>query len=178
MTRMKSGVLAIGLGAAIIGTNVRPQAEAGEEGMGPLAILTGPRSQVKDAEVQVVRDQRALDAVWKEHVAGTGEEQDFAWLIGPQIDFDRAVVVATFAGESINCRGFQVVETRIEGETRTVRYDRSTFQTIGKGMPASPWALFVLPRFEGTTVMEVNTQGLIGQPPIWTERVRFDAAVD
>jgi hypothetical protein len=37
------------------------------------------------------------------------------------------------------------------------------------------YGLFIVPRHDGPLMLIENTQGLLGQPPIWTEQQRFEA---
>ena len=44
----------------------------------------------------------------------------------------------------------------------------------GGGERVTPYAIYVLPRLNKPVVIEMNTQDMIGQPPVWTEQARFD----
>lgn len=140
---------------------------------GPAVVITGPRSQLTRSHILLAPDQKIFDEAWKRHVDGTEEQKQFLWLTAPQIDFDKYQAIVIFGGATSNCRGYHVVETFRQDNERVIRYQRDSFQTAGGSIDASPWIVIVMPKVDGATVLEENTQGIIGGAPLWTRRGRF-----
>ncbi len=131
----------------------------------------GADSKIKEKGTEIITDQTAWAWLWEHHKAGgrLGGDLDI-----PAIDFERELVVAMFAGETWNSRGYYVYET-LQGDTQwTIRVDEYTYQTMsmdgtGGGEKVTPYGIFVLPRVEQSIVVEENVQGLLGKPPRWLQ---------
>jgi hypothetical protein len=96
----------------------------------------------------------------------------------PALDFDRYMVIAIATGASWNSDGIQFVSAEENADRILFRFDHWSYQTAGPdggGVRVAPFGFFVLPRSAKPIVVEENVQGLIGHPPKWKERARFDA---
>ncbi len=129
---------------------------------------TGADSGIKKASSRVVTDQAGWTALWAEHVVRSADERVSIKL--PEVDFENELVVAVFAGETFNSRGF-FVQDLLQGATRlTLRVDESTYQTDGPnggGVKVTPFGMFVLARTAAPIVLEENVQSLLGNQPLW-----------
>ncbi len=182
--RSRSKVL-LGLtgGALVAGGLALPvfgEGAADERGKVALAQWYGRESAVDYEAWVVARDQEALKRVWVAHYGpdAVGRAAQ-GWVQAPEVDFDRCMVVGVFNGERTNCNGERLVSVEEKGDHVLVRYDSITFQTmampgdVDEGDSSTPWGLFLVPWSDKTVVIEENTQGLIGGPPVWTERARI-----
>lgn len=135
---------------------------------------TGADSKIDEPRVVLVKDDRALQRVWMEHL--TGEV-----LVGiefPLVDFRNEVVLAVFGGKGWNSRGYRVVEILQGAQVYTVRIEKQSFQTAGGAVEASPFGIFVLPRSDRPIRVEQNVQNIIGEPPLWELNEGFDGGAE
>lgn len=129
---------------------------------------TGADSGIKKASSRLIADQSAWTALWAEHVKREASER--VNIKAPDVDFENEIVLAVFAGETWNSRGYYVHDI-LQGAARyTLRVDEVTFQTEGPdggGIKVTPYGIYVLPRTAATVVLEENVQSLLGKPPLW-----------
>ncbi len=160
------------LGVGAFALNVAPESAS----LKPCVSFNGAHSSIGTPRIEIIRDAAAWKALWVEH---RGDRVDTS-VYGPEapvIDFTRYDVIAVFSGEAWNCNGHFVVDVADLAETRRVRFDSHTFQTAGPGgggVKSRPYGIWVLPRTARPIVLEENVQGLIGHPPVWKERARFE----
>jgi hypothetical protein len=144
----------------------------------PLVSLHGARSSVAKLRYERITTKKDWDKLWSEHTAGSGAKNHVVHSSTPTIDFKRCMVVAVFSGPAWNCDGHYVKSTSDEGSFLRMRFDSYTYQTAGPdggGQRVRPFGIWVLPRSVKAIILEENTQGLIGKPPIWKERKRWPA---
>ncbi|MCE7974150.1 MAG: hypothetical protein DYG92_07485 [Leptolyngbya sp. PLA1] len=147
----------------------------------PAAVtIAGSYSTVTTPRVERITTPERWKEVWKEHIGDRAEKGALGWDRWPLIDFGRYMVVAVFAGTSINIEAWEVESVVELPDVLRVRYDAVSFQTASfggedKGSTTTSYGFFVLPRSERELVMEENVQGLIGKPPVWKEKHRFPA---
>jgi len=98
------------------------------------------------------------------------------------VNFDKCMVVAIFQGKSWNSNGVTCYSVQDQGDTVLFRFDEDTYQTMsaepggnGGGVNVTAYGIFVLPRTTKPLIIEENVQNVIGQPPNWKERAKFDA---
>lgn len=148
--------------------------------LAPYLSFTGAFSTIEDSRIVRITDEAAFKELWTEHMGDRIERNAREWDVIPQIDFTQCMVVARFRGDSWNCDGEFVVSMEDRGDDVLLRFDSATFQTSGfggdgGGIKVTPYGIWVLPRIAKPISIEENTQGLIGEPPIWTEKARFEA---
>jgi hypothetical protein len=151
---------------------------AGENvGTRPYVTLAGAHSRVEAAAYHRLLSPEELTAVWLEHVGvDPSRHSDYYNRAGvPLVDFDRCMVVAVFGGRCINSAGIHVVSLSEEKDRVLLRFDHRSYQSGAKGDRVMPFGFFFLPRSTKPLVLEENVQSLIGGPPKWKERARFDA---
>ncbi|MBL9001324.1 MAG: hypothetical protein JNK25_09335 [Phycisphaerae bacterium] len=161
---------------------VRPAAPIPKEWTGkpPLVTFSGSFSAERVRGITRPADQASWRDVWTRHQGERAEKDSFGEVIAPEIDWTNCMAVAIFEGLARNNRGLYVVGIEDQPERVLLRYDGRTYQTASfgdqpdRGNTVTPYGLFILPRSSKTLVIEENTQNLLGQPPIWTERARFD----
>lgn len=151
---------------------------AGPEGMPAVMTLTGEMSEVREGSVERITDAKRWEAVWDLHRGDAKGMYD--WAGRPEIDFERYMVLAIFAGERTNHSGWSVESWRDAGGHILVRYDARTFQTASfdgpdHGVATRAYGFFILPRSARPMRLEENVQGLIRGEPIWKESHRFPA---
>jgi len=139
----------------------------------------GSYSSIQTPRIQVVTDANAWETLYAEHTRDKPEKNANGFLTWPRIDFDQFVVVALFAGKGTNSNGFDAVSVTESIAGVVVRFDEVLFQTASfnggpSGITTTGFGFLVIPRKNGTWILEENTQNLIGGPPVWTERKRVD----
>ncbi|MCA8943653.1 MAG: hypothetical protein KDB80_13900, partial [Planctomycetes bacterium] len=147
----------------------------------PLVSFEGARSKIVEREHHKITDSQSWAKLWLRHVGAEEPNEEYSWFwnsVGvPKIDFDQCVVIAMFAGKAWNSNGFSVQAVdEVGDDLLRLRIQRLTYQTMGPdggGRRCEPFGIWVLPKTDRTVVLEVNTQGLIGEPPIWTEKARL-----
>lgn len=148
----------------------------------PLVGVWGAKSAIKERSYARVTNAEDWTALWLRHVgADAAKHSPYYNAEGvPDVDFTRCMVVAICQGERWNSAGVRVVSVSEDDERVLVRFDDRSYQTAGEGpdggrVAATAFGLFVLPRSAKAVVLEEDVQNLIGQPPRWKERARFDA---
>ncbi|MFG0331437.1 MAG: hypothetical protein ACF8PN_16230 [Phycisphaerales bacterium] len=146
----------------------------------PYVSYSGRVSAITDRRLLLIRDQESFDEMWRSHMGDRIERAGQGWPLTPTVDFNLCMVLAIFSGDRVNANGEQIESIKLESERLVVRYDTVTYQTasIGatdRGEPARPYGIFVLPRIDTTVVVHENTQNIIGDDPVWTERATFRA---
>ncbi len=94
------------------------------------------------------------------------------------VDWESEVVFALSAGNSSNCSGYSAEEAYEDGGRVLLRLERVTFQTMNGFQKARPWAFVVLPRRAKAYEVEINSQGLIGGPPLWKQIYKAEQLPD
>lgn len=146
----------------------------------PLTSIAGSYSAIQKSRTEVIGEPARWEATWKEHMGDKLEKTAHGFDVIPQVDFSRCMVFAAFTGQAKNGAGWEVVEVLTRDGHTVIRYDRIAFQTAsfdGKdsGINTTDYGFAILPRSSLPLILEENTQGLIGKPPIWTERQRLPA---
>jgi hypothetical protein len=116
--------------------------------------------------------------VWQVHRGDQVERDSYKEATGPQIDFKNCMVIAFFAGQSWNTRSEALNSVDEFNDRVRLRIDPVCYQTEGPdggGERVTPYAIYVLPRIAKPVIIEINTQDLIGAPPVWTEKARLEA---
>jgi len=131
---------------------------------------TGSDSRITKRGSRIVTDNSAWTALWDEHTPREADER--VQIRVPEVDFNTEIVLAVFAGDSWNSRGFYVRELLQGRVSYTVRVDEVTYQTMGPdggGVAVRPFGIFVLPRTDAAITVEENVQSMIGEPPVWKQ---------
>jgi len=151
--------------AQIIRATIRCLAEAKGDRK-PVSIkaeYTGPESRISKTEYLRIMSKEDMKKLWTRHLGGDD---------APVINFEQNMVIAIFKGKHWNSRGITANCTQ-DDETIKFRFDMNYYQTMGGGDEVTSYGLFVIPRSTKPVVLEEDTQGLIGYPPVWTEKGRF-----
>jgi hypothetical protein len=152
-------------------------AEDAREGR-PLVTLAGARSAIAAAEYHRVATKEELTALWLRHVDGgdPAKYSDYYNTAGvPEVDFERCAVVAVFGGRRVNSAGIYPVSLAEEADRVLLRFDHRSYQSGPEATQVTPFGFFFVPRSGKALVLEENVQNLIGGPPKWKERARFEA---
>lgn len=174
-------VVALAAAVAVVPPAMRAE-DPPPAGMPPLVGIWGARSAIKERSYLRATNAEEWTALWLRHAgADPAEHTPYYNVAGvPDVDFGRCMVVAILGGESSNSAGIRV-ESVSEAEDRVlVRFDHRSYQTAGPApdggrVACTPFGFFVVPRSAKALVLEENVQGLIGHPPKWKERARFEA---
>jgi hypothetical protein len=167
----------VALAAGFLGT-LRGQ-EAKAPVLRPCVAWSGGTSAVQAREFARVRTPEAWAALWARHTGADPKQAEDAYYNpagAPWIDFERFEVVAVFQGKKWNSAGVDCVSLAEEEGRVVLRFDDRSFQTLGGAVEASPFGLFVIARSDKPVAFEENVQSLKGQPPVWKERARLEAA--
>ena len=142
----------------------------------PYVSIAGHDSAITERRCVRVADAKTWAALWAEHRGDRLETNASGWPTTPAIDFDTCMVIAVFRGEAWNTNG-EFVESiaEVDGAVR-VRFDSSTFQTIGPdggGVRVTSFGIWIIAKTARPIVVEENVQGMINRPPKWKEQWRF-----
>ena len=135
----------------------------------PYVAWSGAGSRIAEKSVLRILTVEEWNEVWKKH-AGEGSET-------PVVDFETCMVVAVFQGRGLNSDGVEAVSVEEEAGRILFRFDDRSYQTAGPGggaVSVTAFGLFALRRSPKPLVVEEDVQSLIGKPPLWKERARFD----
>lgn len=173
---MKLRACAVGcVGLAVVALGA---GRGGVEPRVPAVQWVGPTSSIHAPGYHLVTDEAAWRDLWEQHRGELAERAHQGWVMPPEIDFERYMVVACFRGESTNRNGERAEGVFRRGEALVVRYDSVTFQTASFGeqdVPevSTPYGIWVIEQHDGPVVIEEDKNGLIGADPAWREVHRF-----
>lgn len=155
------------------------QAAVGEDAVPVFVSWIGADSRISKPRCLRITSEEEWAKVWHEHKGTTPAPGGHGDLAVPRIDFSACMVIAVFQGKGFNSNGVEVVSAAEDHGRTRVRFDDLSYQTLGPdggGVEVSAYGLFVLPKTAQPVVLEEDVQGLIGQPPKWKERARFEAS--
>jgi hypothetical protein len=153
----------------------------------PVMVWAGTDNNEPKESFDRCSSQKEWEAVWDKH---QGRDDEVNELTRPKIDFDSYMVIAIFQGESLKNLGVQVFSVLEEKDCLRVQFRPPTWQTgfsleedgsdKKKGSDemkydAQSFAFTVLPKSRKAIVFDEDVQDLIGEPPIWKERVKLSA---
>jgi len=164
-------IAALGVGAPRNGDEEKP--------FRPTAVFDGTHSQIKKEKIVRVLTADAWKELWQEHRGKNATFTETGQSL--EIDFETHYVIAIFVG---NCDGCAITP-RLRGDTVLIGYKGWVSQTEGRDerTPAqrakddamASYAFVILPRSRRTVLVEENVQRMLGEPPIWKQRVSFPA---
>ncbi|KKL20048.1 hypothetical protein LCGC14_2459370 [marine sediment metagenome] len=137
----------------------------------------------RDGEYVLIADAEQWRSLWRRHSGfkgGPRRERGGATRSAaalPEVDFESCAVLAIFQGSGWNSDGVELVSATVADGRALLRFDDRSYQTSGPdggGVRVTAFGIFVLPRSMSEIVLEENVQGLIGRPPKWKLRARFD----
>jgi hypothetical protein len=164
-----------------LGSLVMSGAAMERDGAPPAVQWVGPQSGIAEAGFFCIEDREAWSALWERHAAECADRAHQGWVMPPEVDFDRFMVVGAFAGERDVTNGAVVQGVQLRADALVIRYDWIEFQTasgLGGEEPepdyvGTPFGLWVVERFAGPVVLEEDKRGLINAAPEWREVHRF-----
>jgi hypothetical protein len=136
----------------------------------PLLLVswTGGDRAGDPAPFEPLLEEARFAGAWKSLVPGAVD----AHL--PKVSTDHCVGFAISGGSTWNSTGWSVRAIDRVGDEWHVRLDPLTFQSRD-AVRTRPYGMFLLTRVAGATlVIDENVTDLMGQPPQWKERGRFD----
>jgi hypothetical protein len=145
----------------------------------PCVAITGTDSHVTELAYHRITSTDDWARLWQRH---KGQESDHPYdlyydpLALPQVDFDAFMVIAIFQGRGWNSAGLKAISISEAADRIVFRFDDKSYQTAGPdggGDKVAAYGFFVVPRSTKPVALEENVQELIGQPPVWKERVTF-----
>jgi hypothetical protein len=154
--------------------------------------ITGPDSHVATPQYHRIASNESWTRIWQEHMGQSWQQRKERIqqrradaddlrepLALPTIDFDNYMVIGIFQGEGRNCTGLTAVSISEDDRRIVFRYTKESYQTFGPagsgggGDKVTAYGLFVLPRSAKPVVVEENAQNILGEPPVWKERITF-----
>lgn len=136
----------------------------------PYVALSGAQSRITEPSFLRIGSAEKWAELWQRHV---GEQTKVDEYTNMEIDFERAMVVAVFYGQTQNAAGIRAVSITEDAAQITLRFQVSGYQTVGVSTNTTPYGIFVLPRSSKELVVEENVQEAKHAPPVWKERARF-----
>lgn len=145
------------VGAAAAG--MQPPAEQ-PDGAGALPCVqwAGHETGREEKGFVLVQDAAAWRALWAEHAGVSVDGGAMERHAAPKVNFDTCVVLAHFSEPTRNTDGEVVRELVRRGDELVVRYESTSFGTMGPGggaIATEPWGMWVLPRMDGPIVVEL-----------------------
>ena len=177
MRRLAIGVVVVSLCLTAVGDL---KAQANEPPGICCVALSGDDSRCTERSYHRVTSMQEWVQIWQKHKTGeASREYDlyFDELGLPLVDFDGYMVIAIFQGSGWNNAGLKAVSITEEEDRVLFRFDNKTFQTAGPdggGRKVTVYGFFVIPRSSKAVVLEENVQDILGDPPEWQERTRFE----
>jgi hypothetical protein len=173
--------LILGINFALAGPMAAPAEESAQEPLKPCVVITGANSHITERRYCRITSADDWAQVWQEHRGEkpTGQyDLYYDPLTLPSIDFDRYMVIAIFQGNGWNSAGLRFISISEENGRMIFRFRDKRYQTGGSGADggrkkATAYGFFVVPRSTKPIVLEEDMQNLIGEPPIWKERITF-----
>lgn len=144
----------------------------------PYVSWTGSYSAQAKRSLLRITDDAEWSKVWQAHRGDQIERDSYKQPVVPRVDFKTCMAIAVFEGETWNTRSEDLKAVDEFDDRIRLRIDPVGYQTMGPGgggERVTPYAIYVLPRLTKPIVIEMNTQDLIGAPPVWTEKARFEA---
>jgi hypothetical protein len=140
----------------------------------PLATMWGRNSKIKHRKLVRITTAKDWQSLWFEHKTGSAKPKivpiDLELL---EVDFDKAMVIAVFEGEGVNCRGYSSHSiSEVEGKF-LIRLRAHTYQSGGDDSGTQAWGILVLPRSSKEVILQHDVKTLIGDRPKWEEWKRF-----
>ena len=142
----------------------------------PLVTWWGAHSRASGAAANYLRIVDAEDwrKLWQTH-AGEDVDDHVRAVTFPDIDFERCMVVAVFAGDSVNTAGVAIQSITDKGNRLVVRFDQIAHSSQGKSADSCrPFALALLPASRLPLVFEEDVRDLKDETPVWKERARLE----
>jgi hypothetical protein len=141
----------------------------------PIVLWWGAHSGVDQRDYWRVATDDAWKALWLRH-AGEQTESPLKIAKHPEVDFERCVVVAIFAGKLRNTSGLTIASIEESDDRVLVRFERQSksYQTGPDADDVTPYAILVLPKTRKPIVLEEDVHSLIGAAPQWKERARLE----
>lgn len=139
----------------------------------PYAVITGPDCAMSQRRVSRITDRVAWREVWQRHL-GKPVADPYVTIVGlPQINFRACMVVALFAGESLNSRGAYGVSWHEDADRARLRFTDMSYNTTGPDRSCRPFAFFVVPRSTKRLIVEESIVRERGEPPEMVRWARF-----
>jgi hypothetical protein len=160
----------------------QPQQVGAVESRVPVVQWTGPDSSIDEPGFVRVTDQAAWGELWARHRGDRLEHNLRRLPVVPTIDFDRYMIVATFAARGAENDGEIVQEMMERDDALVIRFASLTFQTLTIGDPdaatqrvkGSAYGIWLIPRRDGPIVIEQDQRQLLNQPAKWVQVHRFE----
>ena len=155
----------------------------------PCVTITGADSHITELGYHRLLTSDSWTKLWQKHKgADTNKEYDSYYdpLGLPVVDFENYMVIAIFQGSRFNSAGLSAESFLENDESITIRFDDKHYQTAsfsfgdgadannGGAEKATVYGFFILPKSNKTVLLEENVQGLIGKPPVWKQRFKFN----
>lgn len=158
-------------------------AEGGKEVavVNPCVVLTGADSHVLESGYHRITSMEDWTEIWQKHKGQkNGEKYNLYYdpLGLPLVDFARFMVIVIFQGSHWNSAGLKAVSISEQEDRIVFRFDDKSYQTVGSdadggGKPVTVYGFFVVPRSAKPLILEEDVQRIIGEPPVWKERITF-----
>jgi hypothetical protein len=126
----------------------------------------GPDSRIAETEYKRIVSNVEWKRFWKTHDT---KKQPL-----PKIDFSKNMVIAVCSGRAYNISGVEAVDVREAGDSILFRFHYLSYQTMDRIDTVTPFGIFVLPRSNKKTQLEVKVQHLIGGPAKWKLVAEFE----
>ncbi len=99
-------------------------------------IASAPASGVHSARTDVIRDEAAWNALWRQHTPNPSSPQ-------PKVDFSKRMVLALFAGAEGGCSDLKVHRLAVNGKRMVLEYEKQSASHCGSNPSAPMKALSV-----------------------------------
>ena len=160
---------------AVVGLPAIAFAQAENE-IKPYVSFWGSDSRIDKPTYQLVTSRKEWTDLWLRHM-GKSKHDNYSEFYNPDnvpdVNFEKLMVVAVFAGKSFNSAGIEFVSCTDGKDQMTVRFREKGYGTAGKADDATPYGLFVLNRSAKSVIVEQDVRSIKNEPPVSKEVARF-----
>ena len=133
---------------------------AAPAGLRKLRGWSGNDSNISKREFAVAADSATWAEIWGRHQPDSSQV--------PEVDFEREMVLALFAGARDSCRALELVEIiddqRSNPEDYIIRFAADLYPV---SRVKNPYGIFVLSRTEARINLEENIEPMVNKPARW-----------
>lgn len=178
---MRTGLTSLGVVLCLLGVYALAAEDMDNAPVAkPCVSITGANSHVSERSCHRITSMDEWAKVWQKHKGQNADDKYDYYddpLELPLVDFEKYMVIGIFQGSGMNSAGLKAVSVSEQDDCVVLRFDDKSYQTEGPkggGKKVSAYGFFVIPRSPKTVVLEEDAQRLLGEPPLWKVRIKFE----
>ncbi|MCG3125846.1 MAG: hypothetical protein CHACPFDD_00673 [Phycisphaerae bacterium] len=131
----------------------------------PVVAWSGKQSHITASGQFRVTSAKEWEALWTRHKPDWLEKREHGPRV-PEIDFEKYMVIAIFAGSGSNVDAIVADAIVDEADALRFRYRLITYQTQATADAVTPFGIFVVPRSQKPILLEERVVPIVGEPSI------------